>query len=516
MRAITAEPIGTRRGGNPVRCRVLGTLAVMTTLLAIAADARPAFAQTFHSGSTGADGAFNPTTNTTLQLPPDGVFHFTTINVPSGVSVTFARNTTNTPVTMLASGNVVIAGTINLNGSAGGNASTGTSIFPNGGSGGPGGFGGGDGADGIVSTTGGPGLGPGGGAGGIVYKDATTGSDAGSGGGGGSFGSAGTPSLRRPEVTAGPTYGVNTLVPLIGGSGGGGGAAFFGRTGGGGGGGGGAIVIASSGTITFTGSITAMGGNSSIAMSGIHTAGAGAGGSGGAVRLVANTITGSGGSINVAGGSGTPGSQSALTGAGAGGSGRIRIEASTNTATINFAQAPSIGQPGVVALPSAPTLTITSVAGVPAPTSPSGAFANPDIILPSGTASPVTVGLAASNIPLGTTVTVTAKPLNGGASSAVSSGLAGSLAASTASASVSIPTNQPSVISASATFTLAALPGTGPLFAQGEPVDRMRVSAVLGGASRITYVTTSGREVALSDLETNESGPPLRSGEPPH
>jgi hypothetical protein len=221
------------------------------------------------------------------------------------------------------------------------------------------------------------------------------------------------------------------------------------------------------------------------------------------VRLVANTITGSGGSINVAGGNGTATNQGFLVGtlAGAGGSGRIRIEAFTNTATVNFAQAPSLAQPGVVALPNAPTLRITSVAGMAAPASPTGSFAAPDITLPAGTANPMSVGLAAGNIPLGTTVSVTVKPLNGAASSSTSTALAGTLGASTASASLTIPTNQPSVISASATFTLAALPGAGTVFAEGEEVERVRVVAVLGGPSQVVYITTSGRELPAESLE---------------
>ena len=229
---------------------------------------------------------------------------------------------------------------------------------------------------------------------------------------------------------------------------------------------------------------------------GCCTTGSGGGGSGGAIRLVATTITGSGGSINVAGGSG--GGQSAVGGAGS--VGRIRVEAYTNAATITYTQVPSVDQPGVVALPNAPSLTITSVAGVAAPSSPTGSFAIPDIVLPAGTANPMTITLSASNIPLGTTVTVTVKPLDGAASSATSTGLAGTLAASTATASLTIATNQPSVLSASATFTLAALPDAGPLFAQGEQVERIRVAAVLGGPPTITYITRSGREVPADTL----------------
>src|SRR3990172_8963690 len=148
--------------------RCVAILAFTVVLTAITVGGGHAIAQTFSSGSTGADGAFNPTTNTTPALPPNGVFNFTTINTPAGITVTFTRNATNTPVTLLASGNVILAGTINLNGGAGGNAATGTSIAPNGGAGGPGSFNGGDGADGVASTTGGAGLGPGGGGSGAI------------------------------------------------------------------------------------------------------------------------------------------------------------------------------------------------------------------------------------------------------------------------------------------------------------------------------------------------------------
>ena len=454
--------------------RWVAKLVISAALTALALTSRPAFAQTFNSGSTGADGAFNPTTSTTLTLPPDGVFNFTTINIPAGVTVTFTRNPANTPVSLLASGNVIIAGTIDVSGSPGGSGVQGaTNVANNGGAGGPGGFDGGDGTDGITSTTGGSGLGPGGGAG------APTG---GGPGGGGGFAGPGT----AGSGAGGPAYGTPTLMPLIGGSGGGGGGAPFGHTGGGGGGGGGALLIASSGTITFAGTILAKGGQGGATV-GCCTPGVGGSGSGGAIRLVVTTITGSGGLINVSG---------AGSVYGAGSIGRIRVEAFTNTATINYAQVPSIAQPGALALPGTPTLMITSVAGVGAPASPTGAYATPDITLPAGTANPMTIGLTASNIPLGTAVTVTVKPLDGAASSATSTALSGALAASTASASLTIPTNQPSVISASATFTLAAIPGTGPLFAQGEAIEQVRVAAVLGGPSRVVYITRSGREIA--------------------
>src|ERR1041385_7335721 len=74
---------------------------------------------TFSSGSTGADGAFAPATTQSIAVPDSGVFNFTTVNIPAGVTITFTRNATNKPLTILASGDAVIAGTINIDGKAG-------------------------------------------------------------------------------------------------------------------------------------------------------------------------------------------------------------------------------------------------------------------------------------------------------------------------------------------------------------------------------------------------------------
>ena len=42
--------------------------------------------------SDGSDGPFSPTQNTTLQVPADGVFNFTSIHIPDGVHITFEGN----------------------------------------------------------------------------------------------------------------------------------------------------------------------------------------------------------------------------------------------------------------------------------------------------------------------------------------------------------------------------------------------------------------------------------------
>jgi hypothetical protein len=125
-------------------------------------------------------------------------------------------------------------------------------------------------------------------------------------------------------------------------------------------------------------------------------------------------------------------------------------------------------------------------------------LSRPDIVLPLTTSNPVQVDLTGSQIPLGTTVQVTVRAQNGTATSTTSAGLTGTLASSTASVSVTIPTDQPSVISAVATFDRVAWGGGGPVYAEGEPIERVRVSATLGGPVRVTYITASGRELAAA------------------
>jgi hypothetical protein len=476
-----------------MRARFLSVLTVVAVLVMLS----PASAF-FESGSTGADGAFSPSCTptpctVTVTLPASGVFNYTTVSVPSGVTVKYTRNAANTPVTILATGSVTITGTIDLSGENGGAGASATQLGPNRGLGGPGGYDGGNGTNGLVASKGGDGLGPGGGVGG----DAST--SARSGGGGGFLTSGGS---ELYSSAGGPAYGTPILVPLVGGSGGGGGAGWLGNTAGGGGGGGGAILIASgtsagATTITLNGSIKSKGGLGGTGAFSSNPPYWGGAGSGGAVRLVAETIAGTG-SIEVTGGAvgyRSPG----------GGFGRIRVEAASYTAALvlNTGNPPAsvasiASTPWAPTLTNHPTLTITSVGGVSAPSTLTGSFATPDFVLAAGTSSP-TVNFAASNIPLSTTLSVVVKGHTGSViSTATSGGLSGTVASSTASASVTIPTDQPSVISATASFTVIADAGGGPIYADGEPVERVVVTAAFGGGSQVTYVTASGREVVLA------------------
>ena len=199
-------------------------------------------AQTVGSGSTGIDGALVLTTPGTITFDPhtfspplnsagDNVYHFTRIQIATGVTVRLSAKLLRSPVFWLSQGPVQIDGEVDLSGGDG----SGSARVP---------------------------------------------SDAGAGGfPGGIYGKAGY------GPGAGPRGGIFTgnqfLVPLFGGSGG---ASAKNCSGGAGGG---ALLISSSTSITVNGTISANGGSAS------QTCWAG-GGSGGAIRLVAPSIEGLG------------------------------------------------------------------------------------------------------------------------------------------------------------------------------------------------------------------------------
>lgn len=458
-------------------------------------------AQAFTSGSTGSDGAFSPTVNTQLTLPASGVFNFTSVNIPTGVTVTFKKNALNTPVVLLASGNVTIAGTVSVNGTNGtatgasGDGNLGDDGLP--GKGAPGGFDGGrGGVAGIRSLTstqgsGGTGLGPGGGAGAPGCYYVPSNSLTAIRGASGSFGAVGTNGSGVNEavcstpqnnfnyitpVLAGSIYGSSSLVPMIGGSGGGGGSGGATFGGSGGGGGGGAILIAASGTVTVSGQILANGGLAGI-LSGTEVGGTGGTGSGGAIKIVATTIAGNGAITAISGdGSGT---------------GRIRLESESITRTSGTNPASTFATPGPLFVAGSPTLMITSVAGVAAPATPTG---NADIVLPSTTPNPVSVVFKTTGVPVGNTVKLTVIPAQGLQIIAISPALTGSTANASASVSVSLPSG-PSTLSATTAYTIVASLGDAMSnFAMGERVEKVVLTSMPGQPQQVTLVTTTGKE----------------------
>src|SRR5688572_6034429 len=80
----------------------------------------PINGQSFSSGSTGADGALNLSTSICpggpceVQLPESGILNYTTVNIPSGVTLRFKPNFRNTPAILLVQGNVTIGGVIDV------------------------------------------------------------------------------------------------------------------------------------------------------------------------------------------------------------------------------------------------------------------------------------------------------------------------------------------------------------------------------------------------------------------
>ncbi len=242
----------------------------------------------------------------------NGAFEVGKFEIAAGVTL---RVRGSKPLVVRAADSVKIDGTLDLSGEAGQGARGGL-----GGRGGRGVAGGSDGGEGgtvttrnstLVSETQ-PAAGRGQG-GGQTLRNVRDGAD----GGGGSFGTKGEDAAWGGGA-AGPTYGTDTLDPLLGGSGGGGGAASNAGTyagGGGGGAGGGAVRIVCRGDISVGGTIDANGGNGGPS----SDAGAGGGGSGGAIHLVAAGRIAISGRVTAAGGY-APG------GAGRGGDGWVRLE----------------------------------------------------------------------------------------------------------------------------------------------------------------------------------------------
>jgi len=487
-------------------------LSLAAALVALASA--PALA--VNSGSTGSDGALNPTTNVEIALPPSGILNYTTVNIPVGVTVKFKRNAANTPVYLLASGDVTVAGSIDIRGAdakptgTDGDGNQATQGMP--GDGGPGGFAGGrggkdDAAQRTAIIRGGAGLGPGGGPGGLEGGDGCS-TLAGYYKYIGVGGGYGATSYKIQTVAScgagygpfGASYGSALLQPLIGGSGGGGGRGGTNYPGSGGGGGGGAILIASSGTLKVTGSIDATGGDGG-GLAGTNAGGRGAGGSGGAIRLLATTVTGNGqlvaagGCINVNGNRrqycGSDGNGNQYGGA----IGRIRVEGDAISFTGTSNPALVRGDVNPVFIANAPTLRIASVGGQAVADVPNGSN---DVTLPATTTGPVKVTFETANIPVGNTVQLRVVPAYGTTIDAISPAITGSTGAGVAEVSVTLPQGA-NALQATTTYTVVlamedrALIEKMSRLAQNERVEKVEVTVALEGGARARLITGSGK-----------------------
>jgi hypothetical protein len=128
------------------------------------------------------------------------------------------------------------------------------------------------------------------------------------------------------------------------------------------------------------------------------------------------------------------------------GKGRIRIDTPTGSISGTFFvssfDATLVTGPLVnVPLPIIPTVRVTSVDGVTVPPLPQGLYTLPDVSINKTT--PVTVNVAASEIPLGTQLTliITSEGSSDSDQVVTTSALAGTLANSTATATVTFPPN---------------------------------------------------------------------------
>jgi hypothetical protein len=363
------------------------------------------YSQSFSSGSTGADGALTLTTPGVIKFDPksftpplnpagDNVFNFTTITIASGVVLKLSGRTFSTPIYFLATGPVKIDGGIDITGENGHPA---TNI-----------------ASERVPSAPGPGGYPGG-VGGSAPGTPTPPMQ-GSGPGGGAPGSPGVAASNG--TFTGSTY----LIPLLGGSGGGGGGSPTScgapTYAGGGGAGGGAIVIASSVSITLS---STLGTDGIFANSGAGGCTAGHG-SGGAIRLVAPVISGA----------------TEVQTDQVGPPGLIRVEAFQRSLGCCTRGPIVFSLPFRVLTPatqSQPSIQVTTINGVPVNANP---FSFPDLTI--NASSPVTVIVAAQNIPVGTVPKILVYSEFGPDQTVACSALQGTLLASTCSASITFPT----------------------------------------------------------------------------
>jgi hypothetical protein len=180
------------------------------------------------------------------------------------------------------------------------------------------------------------------------------------------------------------------------------------------------------------------------------------------------------------------------------GQGIVRIEGNSGTYAgyIDTLRGTVLAAPQPVIPSDFPTLRITSIGGIAVGPNPTGVASTPDVTFPTAPSGPVTVNLAASSVPAGTTVDVRASPLVGAATTATSTALTGTLQNSTATASLTIPPGA-GVITAVTSFPVTTamldrlphIPGMKPAL--------IEVTADASGASRAFVIGEDSRRVEL-------------------
>lgn len=424
-----------------------------------------------NSGSDGSDGAFNPTEDVEIDMAdhPDGIYHYTSVNIPEGVTVTFKPNPRNTPVVWLVQQDVIIMGEVNLDGKSGG-----IGIPP--GEGGAGGYGGGVAP--IQGGLPGEGKGPGGGKVDPAFPIF--------------YGSYASHAELGPVISQthppGDLYGNIYLLPLLGGSGGSGGIFDYTNPYSGSGGGG-AILIAANRSIDLDGVISARGNHWEKRYDGS--------GSGGAIRLVSDEITGLGEIVTTM--------HSSLA------QGRVRFDTPVFSFAGSIDALSSHGYQPIIIPPDGQgiSLNITKVAGNNVAASPEASPINPDIIVPANISNPVQVIVSCQNIPLNTEIILEAKGPQGPSVIVSALNTTGTKENSTATISINLPrgsgTLQAKAVSGITTDLSAlqkeddnsVLAKTGWL-ATGEKFAAIEVTSTLGGGMSYTYISESGVRYPIS------------------
>jgi len=258
------------------------------------------------------------------------VFEYSSVNIPPGVTVSFANHPSKAPVIWLVSGDVTIDGTLSLKGG---------SVFSAG-----------SGLESLVATP----AGPGGFRGGPVGPE-------GRGRGLGPGGAETSGGDQIPVYRSGIfEYGNPQILPLIGGAGGASNSTTAGS------GGGGAILIACRNNIQLEGHIDCSGGNTHVDFAVLR-------GAGGAVRLIAEQVSGTG-TLDCRGGFWDKDSPEDTTFEQGRSEGRIRVETVSFSPTITMfpetvAVAPA--DPPLLFPPAnAPSVRIISVDALLAPADP--------------------------------------------------------------------------------------------------------------------------------------------------
>ncbi len=104
------------------------------------------------------------------------------------------------------------------------------------------------------------------------------------------------------------------------------------------------------------------------------------------------------------------------------------------------------------------------------------------------------VQFATTGVPVGNTVSLRVTPAYGTPTTVVSPAITGTDVAGTASVSVTLPTG-PSVLSASTTYTIVTAMGEAlSIYAQGETVEKVRLTTTMNGPTLATLITQSGKE----------------------